>query len=65
MIECPNCRHNIGVPAYIDRSMFDGQLRCWDGCKLLWNVSLRSGSMSIKVEESLFPAVDAVGGRFN
>ncbi len=64
-VNCPNCNKPMDVSAY-DTKCFDGQVRCWSGCKLLWNIGLRNNVLiSIRLEETLYPAIDGGGGRFN
>ena len=63
---CPNCGKTINIPDYINREKFDGQVRCWKGCHLLWNIVIRGDSLdSINLEEILYPAIEDANGRYN
>ena len=66
IIKCPACSQRIDIPNYISVQEFEGQLRCWNGCHLLWNVVIRDETLvSIDLEENLIPAMENAGGRFN
>ena len=63
---CPNCGKIIDIQDSISREEFDGQVRCWKGCHLLWNIVIREETLvSINLEEILYPAIEATNGRYN
>jgi len=63
---CPNCGKIIAIPDCISREEYDGQVRCWKGCHLLWNILIRHDALiSINLERILYPAIEDAGGRYN
>jgi len=60
-IKCPNCKKGITVPEWISLKTYDGQIRCWQGCQLLWNIVICQNTLiSIRL-----PYLNNADGRFN